>query len=499
MSKPKKRWPPNVGVNNGRLRYRIKVPPDVETTYGKRLYVEYLDLDDSATYDQAFEAAKPAKARYEALIKSLRNSSPDAFTENELEALASDHLKRAKLERGELALHNIGPAFIKQYELEGVEESLGRKLSSDDLKLIFFPELTQPVDRAKDLQQALGVTKGGMFDGLIKHKPTIQELARFRAAEAATTVRSRQPKTLSWWWNDYLEFRGLTDPNERDTKRLQGYWNRFLLHIGDHVVTPDSQTLIDDALEDYVYLRLKEVKVSTVKRQLAEVLAALSRMARKQRPKWPEFRVPEMPDYEAEEKEPLSADDQIMLVQHCLAEKSGWVSAVHLLELQGGMMCEEVSTLKPEDLFLDNNYPYIVVRKGKTVARPRIVPIVLGLGVIKKLLPEAIKSLQVADPSATPRNHLVKLFDGKYKNHHLRHTIRVNATAHGVSHLQLETICGWSGNSINKHTLKYGSAGLADSSPVIKATFEASLQIHQHLMHLDTTEVNRANVVKLQR
>ena len=30
MSKPKKQWPPNIGVNNGRLRYGIKVPPDVE-------------------------------------------------------------------------------------------------------------------------------------------------------------------------------------------------------------------------------------------------------------------------------------------------------------------------------------------------------------------------------------------------------------------------------------------------------------------------------------
>ena len=499
MSKPRKKWPPNVGVNNGRLRYRIKVPPDLESTYGKRLYVEYLDLDESATYDQAFEAAKPAKARYEALIKSLRNSSPDAFTENELEALASDLLKRAKLERGELALHNIGPAFIKQYELEGVEESLGRKLNSDDLRLIFFPELTQPVDRANDLQQALGITKGGMFDGLIKPKPTIQELARFRAAEAAMTVRSRQPKTLSWWWNDYLEFRGLTDPSDRHTKRLQGYWNRFLLRVGDHVVTPDSQQLIDDALEDLVQERLREVTVSTGKRQLSEVLAALSRMAKKQRPRWPTFVLPEMPAYEAEERDPFTVDDQIRLVKHCLAEKVGWVSAVHLLELQGGMMCEEVSTLKPEDLFLDNNYPHIVVRKGKTVARPRIVPIVLGLGVIKKLLPEAIQGLQVADPSTTPRNHLVKLFDGKYTNHHLRHTIRVNATAHSVSHLHLETICGWSGNSINKHTLKYGSAGLADSSAVIKATFEASLQIHQHLMHLDTTEVDRANVVQLKR
>ena len=295
MARPNRKWPPNVGVNNGRVRFRKKVPPDVQLTFGKRLYVEYLDLDETATYDQAFEAAKPAKARYEALLKSLRNSSPDAFTENELEALASDYLKRAKIEQGELALHNIGPTFIKQHGLERIEEALGRKLTSDDLKLIFFPELAKPLDRTEDTRQALGVTDGGMFEGLIQAKPTIQELAMFRAAEAATTVRSRQPKTLSWWWNDYLEFRGLTDPNERHTKRLQRYWDRFLLRIGDHVITAESQTLIDDALEDQVQERLRTTKPSTVKRELSEVMAALNRLARKQRPKWPTFVVPETP------------------------------------------------------------------------------------------------------------------------------------------------------------------------------------------------------------
>jgi len=60
MAKPNKRWPPNVGVNNGRVRYRKKVPPDVQQTYGKRLYVEYLDLDESASYDQAFKAHRIA-------------------------------------------------------------------------------------------------------------------------------------------------------------------------------------------------------------------------------------------------------------------------------------------------------------------------------------------------------------------------------------------------------------------------------------------------------
>ena len=124
---------------------------------------------------------------------------------------------------------------------------------------------------------------------------------------------------------------------------------------------------------------------------------------------------------------------------------------------------------------------------------------VLGLSVIKKMLPTAIESLQVKDPSATPRNRLRKMFDGKYKNHNLRHTIRINGTAHSVSHLHLQTICGWSDGKGNKQMLKYGSAGLADSSEIIKTTFGASLQIHQHLTHLETPKADNTNVIQLTR
>ena len=483
-----RRWPPNVGVNMGRVRFRKAIPPDLAIVAGKKDFQEYLPLDPSASFDEAFEAAKPARAGYEALIKTLSNSSIDAFTENELEALAANYLKKADLKQGDLALHNVGPEFIKRYELEGVEESLGRKLTSDDLKLLFFPDLIAPVAKAANIQklrQELGLTEEGMFS--VKAKPTIEELAQFRAAEAATTVRSRQPKTLSWWWNDYLEHRGLTDPEVRATKRIQCYWDRFLLAVGDHVVTPDSQQLIDDALEDQITYRVKEVKVTTAKRELSEVLACLNRMARKQRPRWPDFVVPETPKHEESERDPLSVEDQIILVKHCLDNPDDWVSAVQLLELQGGMMAQEIRTLKEDDLFLEGNYPHIVVRQGKTVARPRVIPIVLGLSVIKQNIHDAIERLDVQDPSATPRNRLKKVFGGRYTSHHLRHTIRVNGTANNVSYLALQTICGWSDGSINRQMLKYGKAGLADSSEVLRATYQASLEIHKHLRHLEPT------------
>ena len=277
----KKRWPPNIGVNMGRVRFRKAIPPELAIVAGTKAFQEYLPVDTSATFEEAFEAAKPARTRYEAFLKSLSNSSIDAFTENELEALAAQFLKRANVKRGDLALHNIGPEFIKRHGLEGVEESLGRALNSDDLKLLFFPNLVSSFVKNKEatakfqkFHKDLGLSPNGLFSNLLKPMPTIQELAEFRAAEAATAVRSRQPKTLSWWWNDYLEFRGLTDPDERGTKRIQRYWDRFLLQVGDHVLTPDSQQLIDDALEDQIGYRTREVTVTTAKRELSEVLAA---------------------------------------------------------------------------------------------------------------------------------------------------------------------------------------------------------------------------------
>ena len=132
---------------------------------------------------------------------------------------------------------------------------------------------------------------------MIKAEPTIQEIAQLRAAEAATSFRSRQPKTLTSYWQDYLEFNGFDDPDNRVVKRMQKRWDRFLARVGDHIVTPDTQQLIDDALEDQVAERIKQVAPTTATRELKEVVSALNMMALKQRPKWPTFRIPKVPSH----------------------------------------------------------------------------------------------------------------------------------------------------------------------------------------------------------
>ncbi|MEE3018174.1 MAG: hypothetical protein VX349_00240, partial [Pseudomonadota bacterium] len=157
-------------------------------------------------------------ARYEALIKSLKNSSIDAYTENEIEALAAAYLKDTGLAPSGLALHMVGPEFPKKHGLEDIEDVLGRPVTTTDLMLLFFPRIADPVARRdaaqteiQKLRAGLGINERGLFTDGLRAEPTIQEIAQYRAAEVATNVRSRQPRPLSWWWKDYLEYNNLTD------------------------------------------------------------------------------------------------------------------------------------------------------------------------------------------------------------------------------------------------------------------------------------------------
>ena len=114
-----KRWPPNIGVNNGNMRYGRQILKNLVSITGKRVYQEYLT---TLTSESSFDAAKPVTFRYKALIKLLKNSSIDAYTENEIEALAAAYLKDSGLAPSELALHMIGPKFLNEHGLEGIEE-----------------------------------------------------------------------------------------------------------------------------------------------------------------------------------------------------------------------------------------------------------------------------------------------------------------------------------------------------------------------------------------
>jgi hypothetical protein len=64
----RKRWPPNVGINNGNVRYRRQIPKDLGQVAGKTVYSEYLA---SLTPESSFEDACADIGAYAKIHKQL--------------------------------------------------------------------------------------------------------------------------------------------------------------------------------------------------------------------------------------------------------------------------------------------------------------------------------------------------------------------------------------------------------------------------------------------
>ena len=66
-------------------------------------------------------------------------------------------------------------------------------------------------------------------------------------------------------------------------------------------------------------------------------------------------------------------------------------------------MASEVARLSEADIVLDAAYPYVIVRGTATVARPRLVPVILGVYICRQHQASAAQRLsRVIAPSATP-------------------------------------------------------------------------------------------------
>jgi integrase len=174
---------------------------------------------------------------------------------------------------------------------------------------------------------------------------------------------------------------------------------------------------------------------------------------------------------------------------------------VMLLYLQGGMMVSEIKRLRPDDIGLDADIPHLkIVNNTKTDDRKRIVPIVLGLDLIKDNIEATIKWLQgttESAPSATLKKIMRRTIDSPRTSPHcLRHSFKINGQNAGVSLLTIASIAGWSDEQrrASKYLLKYGSTGISQSA-IMRTLYEDSLKIHKHL--IDIKYVSSSNVVSI--
>lgn len=476
----KRKDPKGIKRTGDTIRYQRAVPTSLQHIARKRLWTRPLGLKKNATDTEIAAAWVEANKAFELYCRTLENSSPAAYTENELDRLAEDILRRKGLQPGQFT-------GVLRPEITAQEEATQTQLQNHPYNHAdgAIPEFDDIVD---DLRRE-------------DRQPTVQEEAVIRAWKAVQTRQKQKPKTLDSLWRAYLKNRSV-NPESREGVRIQTRWDKLLGFVKDTVVTPETPDHIEAGIDEYVEHELERgLAPPSVYRSLREPLACFKWANRYYRLKWRVIETQPQQPHKAKTKNPLTHEDQRILLDTCLTSND-WVSAALLLMLQGGCMPSEIARLRPkQDLQLLGKQPYIIISGGdagqtKQEARKRLVPIVFGTELLGEHLPEAIARLgTVKEPSATISKRLKTKIGAQYSSHCLRHTFRANGSSASVNPMHLQAIGGWTGEKVNKVMLNYGTEGIEDSEMLTTLT-EASQQIHRHLLaHLKQQPEN--NVVPL--
>ena len=155
-----------------------------------------LGLDAAtATEEEILHARIEAQRMYELYLKTLENSSADAFADSEIEALAADVLRRNRVNPGQYAKHMLGP---KLYENDPELANIPFELTGKDYATIAVPEYFNLMQKLRD-EGALEVTRNEAGDAdvyTLTRQLSAQEEAVKRAWEAVQKAGNHKPKTI---------------------------------------------------------------------------------------------------------------------------------------------------------------------------------------------------------------------------------------------------------------------------------------------------------------
>jgi len=462
-----RKYPKYIKETGSTLGYQRAVPTRLQHIATKKLFSYPLKLAITATDADIHIAWANADKAFALYCKTLENSNPAAYTENEIDRLAEEILRRKGLKLGQFA-DVIDPDLAKREE-EQQEQLQAHPSDYADHAIPEFEDVVHDI----------------YSDG--QRQPTIQEAAILRAHKAVQTRRKQAPKTLSALWNEYIKRRQI-DVGTREGKKIQERWLQFLSVTKDTHITPNTPDHIEAGIDEFVAIESERgLSPASIKRSLSEPLACFRWANKQHRLKWRAIEIPPLTSRQAKERKPLTIEHQKKLVEYC-RESNDWVSAAMLTMLQGGCMPSEIARLRPdEDINLNAEIPHIVISGGvegktKRDARKRIVPIVLGTDILKRNLLIAVERLAKSkDPSATISKRLRTQISAGYSSHCLRHSFRLNGVSAGTNPQYLQAIGGWSGGNVNKIMLNYGAAGTGYSE-ILKILQEESRKIHRHLL-----------------
>ena len=469
------------------LRYRRRISGTKE--YFTRALVA---KQDSPVSEIQREAAS-LTAAYEAELRFRNARHPDALSDKDLDSAAARFLDRLNVQPG---AHSEPQYVLPHPNAKGAEPVY--EFAADDA--VGFDDFID------DMRQ-----KGRSDDGSDWTPEERKQWALIqRARDALLKPRYRAPRYLSDVLRWYASNRGKGKPSwqteGRDWERIERRFLGVLSVIGDRL-TEDAGTnrAINSGLREYAQReQARGLSGQSVERNMRETIAAFRRVSDVYDLDW-NIKTPETNPVPEQQRLVLTPGEMENVLRGCLAE-SDHVSAT-ILAVIHSMIPSEVAGLEAEDICLDARIPYLRVRGGKTAERRRLVPIAVGLNVLREHISEAsawIKRTSDSAPSATIKKRL-KRWTGntELKLYCLRHTWNDWAATKRIPVAERAYIGGWKSLERDKEfsprLLEYGLSGL-DGDERVRVLHDAQSAVLGRLIDLESKLKGKSrNVVPLRR
>ena len=487
--------------SNGSLRYVRDYPEPLRKAIPSmpKQFSRELGLYEGCSDSELHKAMEESSRLYDLKVKTATNSDPSAYSESELKMAIEEVLRQRDLKKGEYA-HVPESQYTKEEWDRAMEH--GAEIVPDryDLAAFAVPEIE---DIGDDLNRG--------------KKPTFQQevlIGAWKAVQNLPEVKKTQ--TMREAWAQYGSDKNI-DTSQGDGKDKQQRFERVLQYTGDFVISNETEDEVLDRIQRFIYGKRQDsptIKAQSIERELREFIAAIRHVPRL---KWGaslqvsgknanNFQVPDTTP--AVSARALSKDETRLCLNTWINLKPDAKNTAMLVMIHAGLGCLELRRLRVDkDLFLDAKYPHIIFRGGdgreaKTEARPRVVPIVVGLDTVKEYLPETIAWMNSIDPksiSAALNKRLRALLgrEAEVKTHGFRHTWLRMARRARITEDNKHAIAGWEKKDTNNSVMErvYDKNGYMDDIELLAQLYEDQGRIFQEFI-LDVSAAD--NVVQLQ-
>ena len=501
MARKKSKVPYLSERSSGALRYVRDYPTKLLKAIPShpKQFSRELELSGGHSDSELHSEMEKSARLYDLRVKTATNSDPYAYSESELKMAMEEVLRQRKLKPGEYA-HVPESQYTKEQWDAALDHGADIVPDRHDLAEWAIPEID---DIGDDLKRG--------------NKPTFRQevlLAAWEAIQKLPTLKKTQ--TMREAWAQYVSDMDI-DTSQGDGRKKQQRFERVLKYTGDFIISNETEDEVLDRIQSFIYGKRKDnptIKAQSIERELTEFIAAIRHVPRL---KWGaslqvsgkqnNFQMPRAT--KPVKGRPLSKDEVRLCFNTWINQKPDPKNTAMLVMIHAGLGCRELRRLRvASDLYLDAKYPHIIfrggdVRQAKTEARPRVVPLVVGLDVVKEYLPETIAWMNSIDEnsvSVTLNKRLRELIgdEKEVKTHMFRHTWLRMCRRARIAEDNKHAIAGWEKGDTNNTVMErvYDVNGYRDDPELLAQLYEDQQEIFSEYI-VDVSAVD--NVVQFQR